>query len=364
MCAVAAADAIVPEQGEVFRVWFDGRKVNLSASPANDEVPVVSPDGSRVVFTSDRGLPELPSGRVRLFEVASSGGKATRLSSWLSNEEYLGGQIVWSPDSRRLAVVTRRPVNYGSYLFVIEPGQFQRRILTVDDPGFLLNPLWSPNGARISVDSFLSNRHATWVVTPSGRKVFQVPGDGAAWARTGDLAVQLGQKTIRVYGWNGKQKASFPGVEYVWSPEGNRIATLTQGQVQVRSANGRLLFTKPLSDLRLPKVGDPDQVLWVNATTLLITRPQSTSDGVGRYVDLTTGTTYGRTVGGLVSRDRKHTAKVDSVGNSTTLTVSRLNGTQRQVLVRRTPCRRSLATIEWLPDGRSLVYDFQCDTRG
>ncbi len=52
---VFAADRAPALTGEVYRLDADGTVVDVSRSPFEDTVPVVSPDGKRIAFASNRG---------------------------------------------------------------------------------------------------------------------------------------------------------------------------------------------------------------------------------------------------------------------------------------------------------------------
>jgi dipeptidyl aminopeptidase/acylaminoacyl peptidase len=363
------AVAPLPLPGEVFRVWLNGQRVNLSASPADDMVPVVSPDGRRVAFISDRGVPAF----VRLFVVDSGGGRPRQWSSKLANQSSFYGQIAWSPDSSRLVACDSITVERGSRVFdrescyLVGPGRHQRLIARVDDPpgGFLLDPVWSRDGTLIAFSSVgRFGRHEVLVVTPAGRRVLRVPGGPGAtvWSARGDVAVFY-RGAVRVYDRRGRVKARVPSAgfdSYAWSPEGDRLAVVRRTGVEVRSAWGRLLFRKPIAALRLRDLFESPQVRWLDGDTLVVSGPpQESPQGV--FVDLPSGRVYGRFGEGWLSPQGTRLARVDSRGRTTTLTVSRRDGSDRRVLVRRTPCRDPIRDLEWLPDGRSLVYDFQCD---
>jgi dipeptidyl aminopeptidase/acylaminoacyl peptidase len=370
---VVGASAIVPSPGEVVRVWLDGRRVNLSASSADDVFPVVSPDGRRVAFISDRGL-GARSPFVRLFVVDSDGGRPQPWSSQLATQSTFLWAIAWSPDSTRLVVCDRDTVERGSRVFdryscyLVGPGRGQRLIARVNDRGegnFVGDPVWSRDGSRIALAGGRYRRQEVLVVTPEGRQVLRLPGGPGvtAWSIRGDLAVFY-RGAVRVYDRDGRVTARVPTAgfsSYAWSPEGDRLAVVRRTGVEVRSARGGgLLFRKPIAALRLRDLFDDPQVSWLDGDTLVVSgSPLESPQGV--LVDLPDGRVYGRFGEGWLSPAATHLARVDSRGQTTTLTVSRRDGSDRRVLVRRTPCRDPIVGLEWLPDGQSLVYDFQCD---
>src|SRR6266540_5817467 len=74
--AAAAGDDLVTS-GEAYRVWLDGRRINLTRSPADDTFPEVSPDGRKIAFLSNRGARR--RGFAYLYVVGDR--KSTRLNS-------------------------------------------------------------------------------------------------------------------------------------------------------------------------------------------------------------------------------------------------------------------------------------------
>jgi Tol biopolymer transport system component len=94
-----AADRIDPQTG-LRDVWvFDvagGQRTRLSFSAANDWVPAFSPDGTTVVYTSDRDSP----GVSQLYQKAANGSGAEALLLQTNSPKH---HLDWSPDGRFLA---------------------------------------------------------------------------------------------------------------------------------------------------------------------------------------------------------------------------------------------------------------------
>src|SRR3989442_1703014 len=238
--------------GEVYRVWLNGRRIDLTESPADDTFPVVSPDGRRVAFVSDPGERGGRRGRyAHLYLLRSDGRALRRISSALPTDQSLGGQLAWSPDGERLAVDASMfgpPGQLETGLYVIGPGRQQRLVARAP---IILGPAWSPDGGVIAFNTGDPRNNQVWAVTPSGRRAWRVKGislgsDGrGVWARTGRLAVLgRGRATVRVYDERGGLRMSFPGRSFAWSPDGKRLASVTSERVEVRALSGRLLFRK------------------------------------------------------------------------------------------------------------------------
>ena len=76
---VFAADRNPTLYGEIYRVDRNGRRVDLSRSPARDLAPAVSPDGRLVAFSSNRG------GKLALYTVHLDGTHLKRVSPFLAS---------------------------------------------------------------------------------------------------------------------------------------------------------------------------------------------------------------------------------------------------------------------------------------
>jgi Tol biopolymer transport system component len=98
---VFASDLTPWSSGEIYRLDLDGRRVNLSRSPADDTDPLISPDGTHVAFVSDRGMVD---GNRRVFVVSRDGTGLRAVSSPIERHQYSfgGDALAWSRDSRRL----------------------------------------------------------------------------------------------------------------------------------------------------------------------------------------------------------------------------------------------------------------------
>jgi WD40 repeat protein len=345
--AAVARASVHPTTGEVYRVWLDGRRIDLTRSTADDTFPVVSPDGRHVAFVSDRG-----GGALHLYVAGTDGHGLERVSSALRTDQSLFQEVAWSPDSTRLAVAVP-----GGLVYLI--GSRQR--LLAATPPVALAPAWSPDGRAIAVDVGTYRNPGTKVVGAMRGRSWQVQGRriGSGWSATGRLTVRRGA-TIRVYDGQGQLRMSFPGRSYAWSADGRRLATVTSDRLEVRALSGRLLFGTAVPGLH------PNQhngLVWVDASHVGIGGTGSSAVRTIR-VDVTTGRIApgNNRLFGTLSPDRGLVAEVAKSAGGFALTVSRLDGSRARVLARRAPCSDLIeADMQWLPDGRSLVYDFKCE---
>jgi TolB protein len=105
----------------------------LTADPAQDVMPAISPDGKRIAFASDR------AGSWDLFVMSSAGGRAVQLTTQPTAELSPS----WSPDGKKLCFARLGEVS----------GRWEIWVLDVDNPaaaefvGFGQSPRWCPVAA-------------------------------------------------------------------------------------------------------------------------------------------------------------------------------------------------------------------------
>jgi TolB protein len=104
----------------------------LTDSGAIDTSPSYSPDGSQIVFESDRG------GAQQIYVMSSGGGPAKRIS--FGDGRY--STPVWSPRGDTIAFTRQKDGNFG--IGVMKPDGTSERMLT--DGFHNEGPTFSPNG--------------------------------------------------------------------------------------------------------------------------------------------------------------------------------------------------------------------------
>ena len=225
---VFSADAPL-DYGEIYRIGLDGRRVDLSRSPAADVGPVLSPDGSLVAFASNRG------GHVALYTVRIDGTGLRRVSPLFGtgdNAQGVGAQIAWTRGGTRLAADL---TGYGS-LSVLWIGDLEGRgrVVAHEPTGGLV---WSPDATEVAVQpSGATGGSEIDVRSPSGKLLWSVRGDFGmpfGWSNGGRLAASY-NGTVSVYDAQGHRLTGFRGAYPAWSPAGTMLATVDGRSVEVR----------------------------------------------------------------------------------------------------------------------------------
>lgn len=121
---------------DIYRKGVSGHTITqLTNDPANDVMPVVSPDGLRIAFASDR------SGGWNIYVMNVTGGQAVQIT----NDPAPQLHPTWSPDGRYLAYCRLGETS----------GRWELWVTEVQNPavrhfiGFGLLPEWSPVGNKI-----------------------------------------------------------------------------------------------------------------------------------------------------------------------------------------------------------------------
>jgi WD40 repeat protein len=206
-----------------------------TGNPANDYNPSVSPDGTKIVFASDReGAPQLylmdyngswpvrltsdtesgctnqvpvwsPEGRALYWERQCPDGRFTIMRGELryqnDNQYSVSAELFnvraltngesddrfprVSPDGRTLAFTSYRDGNAEIYAMVVD-GRNVRRL--TNDGGEDEAPVWNADGTRILFQSNRSGKYKLYTMAPSGENVSELTGSEgherwATWAQ-------------------------------------------------------------------------------------------------------------------------------------------------------------------------------------
>jgi Tol biopolymer transport system component len=171
----------INENDEIFVVRSDGTdRRNLTRHPANDWGPDWSPDGSTIVFNSDRGGGGVLSGY--LVDPDGSNLRRIDVDTWLEYPSF-------SPDGTRIAFEGALGSNYELFVADLATGATEQ---LTDSPGHDGWPSWSPDGSAIAFTSVRDDcsiappdqecwvtdeedeHHDIWLIDPDGANLRQV----------------------------------------------------------------------------------------------------------------------------------------------------------------------------------------------
>ena len=216
---------------EIYVMDADGRnQQNLTNNPSHDGSPSWSPDGKRIAFDSNR------EGRFNweIYVIAADGRNLQRITNNPDDDGWPDDRYPsWSPDGKRIVFSARREghvenkfaVTYEIYVMDADGGNQQR---LTNNRNNELSPVWSPDGERIT---FTSDRKGNW----ENFEIYVMDADGGN---------QQKLTNNRIFDWQPS-----------WSPAGKRIAFMSNrdgnSEIYVMDADGgnpQNLTNNPHSD--------------------------------------------------------------------------------------------------------------------
>jgi Tol biopolymer transport system component len=344
------------------------RLVPLTHGEGNDASPSLSPDGERVVFTSDRGGNwDLWVGRV-----------AGSPPAPITNSPEVERQPVWSPDGTRVAFVRLRLDGSATDIFVMPSSGGEARRLAEGS----IDPAWSSDGRYLAFSEFADGWSRIAAVAVEGaeprRAVTEVEMDffhrRPSWTPDGRMLVFnrsrggfVGQiMRVSSEGGSAEQITQDPdgtaNIEATVSPDGryvvhasDRGGSLNLWRIPVEGGTPERITSGPGED-REPAISrDGKRIAFVVSPStfhvLKIPLDTGASETLGSFEG---SEPWGPDVsrdGSLVAFSRK------VAGRNWRLTLMPATGGPPRMLLEDLP---DVFGVRFLPDGESLVFD----TRG
>ncbi len=240
-----------------------GAPEKVIATSREDSRGAWSPDGHLIAFNSDRG------GDMNIWLASLEDGTTRPLTRGPGGDF----QPTWSPDARRIAFFSTREGNPAIWTVEVGSGAIRR----LSQPGGIeINPFYSPDGRRVAYQSDRSGRLELWVMNADGTEPRQlthvgVGGHFMRWNREGNgiLCVRLGHPgeilIVPVEGSEEVQSLSVKGGSHIsLSPDHSRIMDVVAHKT---------LWTSPLQG------GEPARVFEFDDPDVRIDYPVWSPDG-------------------------------------------------------------------------------------
>ena len=151
----------------IYVVGIDGEGLRrVTDGPGDDSEPAWSPDGSRIAFV--RGFDATGSGVVVLTCMSpgdiltigvDEGGEGERPTEINLTQGSGGTDPSWSPDGKRIAFASDRAGSYDIYTMSSDDGHDVRRL--TEDESAEADPSWSPDGSWIAYTGKLREDRST-----------------------------------------------------------------------------------------------------------------------------------------------------------------------------------------------------------
>jgi TolB protein len=209
----------VPILRDRLATWADAEQ--LTFDNAFIQFFDISPDGKRLVFSSDR------SGNQDLWIMPAEGGEMTQLTTHPTPD----WNPRWSPDGAEIAFYAYRTGN--REIWVMPSAGGPARQLTFH-PAEDIYPTWSPDGQKIAFTSRRGSDRDIWIVAAEGGEARQVTSDSQQdgppeWSPDGlwlgFLHWPSGEFVALPASLDGEPRilVTGPGQSYRWSPDGTLL---------------------------------------------------------------------------------------------------------------------------------------------
>jgi tRNA A-37 threonylcarbamoyl transferase component Bud32 len=219
----------VSESGDrnVYVMDADGTNLKqLTNDPAQDYSPSWSPDGTRILFVSER------DGNPELYAMDASGNNQTRLTSNDVPDYY----PIWSPDGTKILFHSRRDLNTDIYMVdaaCVDKGNCNvGNIRLTTDAGGDFEASWSPDSSQIVFVSERNGNPDIFIMDSDGSHQTALTNDvnadnTPAWSYDGNMIAFVSRRNnqVEIYlintdGTKERQMTDIPGenLDPTWHP--------------------------------------------------------------------------------------------------------------------------------------------------
>jgi TolB protein len=199
----------------IYIVNVDGSGLaKLTDDPADDLSPRWSPDGKRIAFSRAGALYVMDSDGSNVRQVTEPKPEAT--APPCETGAFLGG---WSSDGERLAFYTSSLTRNQGEICTVNVDGSDLRVVVSEPPGWHVEPAWSPDGEWIVYRSIRDDNHEIYIVHPDGTSDTRLTNSPAmdiepAWSPDGEWIVFSSSRT-----------GNFD--LYIMRPDGSDVARIT-----------------------------------------------------------------------------------------------------------------------------------------
>ncbi|MCI0697479.1 serine/threonine-protein kinase [candidate division KSB1 bacterium] len=234
----------IPDQAEPEATWADARQITFDHALVS--YVDVSPDGQRLLFSSDRG------GNADVWMMTLADGSLQQLTT----DPALDFQPMWSPDGKQIAFHSARSGNRDIWVMPASGGP--ARQLTRHDASDMW-PVWSPDGQEIAFASMRGGNFDIWVIQSTGGEARQLTSHPASdqwpqWSPDGKWLVFASEREAEFFRlWRMPAEGGQPELltearagRTLWSKSGTRIyfvksteGTLTLWELSIETGRER-----------------------------------------------------------------------------------------------------------------------------
>ena len=249
---------------EIFVMNLDGTGItSITNSRGDDREPAWSPDGSQIVFSSER------DGNWEIYMMNADGSDQTRLTDSPGIDLY----PAWSPDGNRIVFTSKRDGNNEIYVMKADGNDPTRLTFNQAQDDY---PDWSPDGESITCSSFGGGHAGIYIMTADGKDYRLLAGGplhNPKWSRDGRYIAFDGEPggckfevyVMKADGTEMRALSQHPAgcgaynKHPSWSPDGQQIVYSSSKQegntvgtvIKIININGS-------GETALTKIGMPD----------------------------------------------------------------------------------------------------------